>query len=112
MSILRLIQNCRTRVRNNMIRDCNPGFVHGNNWRVCAITDDGPEELYEGYGRIPAQTLRALVQEYRTDDNEIYIEGRYDWSPSLYEWTRNGEYEIGEYWTTNLSKGLYLDWTK
>ena len=111
MSILRTIARERTNTRTRCINQWERGFVHGNNWRVLAITDDGPVELYEGEGRISARLLRDLVDEYRTDDNEICIEGRYDWSPSLWEWTRNGEYEIGEHWEVDLSRGLSLNWT-
>ena len=111
MSILRTIARERTNTRTRCIDHWERGFVHGNSWRVLSITDDGPVQLYEGEGRISARLLRDLVDEYRTADNEICIEGRYDWSPSLWEWTRNGEYEIGEYWQVDLSRGLSLNWT-
>ena len=111
MSVLQTIQRERTNTRNELIANYESGYIHGNNWRVVAVTDDGPVELYEGEGRISAKLLRDLVEEYRTFDNEISIEGRYDWSPSLYEWTRNGEYEIGDYWDVQLSKGVSLNWT-
>lgn len=111
MSVLKTIQRERTNAIIVTTHNFEPGYVHGNNWRVVAITNDGPVELYEGDGRIGATLLKDLVQEYKTDDNEISIEGRYDWSPSLYDWAWNREYEIGEYWNVVLSKGLSLNWT-
>jgi hypothetical protein len=83
MSVLQTIQRERTNTRNELIANFEPGYIHGNNWRVVAVTADGPGELYEGEGRISAKLLQDLVEEYRTFDNEISIEGRYDWSPSL-----------------------------
>ena len=109
MAVLKTIQRERTNAIIVTTHNFEPGYVHGNNWRVVAVTADGPVELYEGDGRISAKVLRDLVEEYRTFDNEISIEGRYDWSPSL--WTRNGEYEIGEYWNVILSRGISLNWT-
>ena len=81
----------------------NRGFVHGPEWTVLGSDKDYShrDEIQWGRGA-PAMYILKKILEKNTEYDSIWIEGRYDWSPSLYDFNRWGDYEPGVDWAVDL----------
>jgi hypothetical protein len=81
----------------------NRGFVHGPEWTVLGSDKDYSyrDEIQWGSGE-PRMYILKHILEKNTEYDNIWIEGRYDWSPSLYDYNRWGDYEPGVDWDVDL----------
>jgi len=103
MSLLKDIAQARKNCYQEVREAFGKGYVHGSEWCLKATTEwDDMNVLYDGTGRITKGLIDLVVQENQAPGVEIYIEGRVDWSPCLYDYNKYGEYHPGEYWDVRV----------
>ena len=108
MSILIKIANDKRAVRASMDTTDYYKVIKGGPWEIRTWVDGEPTPLVEGTGRIAKSVINAALQ-FAGTDYDVWIEGRYDYFPSVRDSITHDDYEMGEYWTTVLREGLAAD---
>ena len=103
MSKLNEIKEARKEAYSLTKEQFRKGFIHGPEWTVLGSDKDynHRDELQWGTGAPRMYILKHILDNNPEYDN-IWIEGRYDWSPNLYDYRRWGDYEIGSDWAVDL----------